>query len=69
MEQDTDRRKVAEVISKQDKTNLRLGQLEYALGLNDSKPKVFEDIENGLADVKAEMAVNKNQADFDSNVC
>ena len=58
IELDTDRRTVAEVISKQERINQRLGNLEYALGLNDSKPKVFEEIENTLAEIKAEMAVN-----------
>ena len=55
-----DRRRVEEMTSKQDRLNYRVGQLEYALGLNDSKPKVFEDIENELADLKSEVAVNKN---------
>ena len=43
--------------------------MEYALGLNDSKPKVFENIENSLADLKADVAVNKNQADFRVAAC
>ena len=63
-ELDSDRRRVAEVISKQDRINARLGNLEYALGLNDKKPKVFEDIENTLAEIKADIAVNRNQAEY-----
>lgn len=40
-ESDTDRRKVAEVSSKYDRIISRLNQLEYSLGLSDTKPKLF----------------------------
>lgn len=69
LELDSDRRRVAEVISKQDRIFDRLGQLEYTLGLQDSKPKVFEDIENTMAEMKAEIATNKNEAEFRVTCC
>ena len=60
LESNADRKRVAEVSSQQVKMLGRLNNLEYALGLNDSKPKVFEDIENTLADLQSDIAVNKN---------
>ena len=33
--------------------------LEYTLGLNDSKPIVFEEIDDKIADMKSSIEVNK----------
>ena len=66
---DSDRRKVAEINSKQDRINFRLGQLEYTLGLNDSKPQIFEDIENKVAEVRSDLAISESESKFRFNIC
>ena len=66
---DIDRRKVAEINSKQDRINFRLGQLEYTLGLNDIKPQIFEDIENKVAEVRADLVISESESKFRFNLC
>ena len=55
MEQD--RRKTAEAYLRLERVQERLFRVEYALGLNKEKPKVFMDIDNNIAQLKADMAV------------
>ena len=63
-ELDSDRRKVAEVSSKQDRVNQRLMSIEYILGLSETKPKIFEDLEDKIANNKALIAENANETSY-----
>ena len=38
------------------------------MGLNESKPKVFEDLEDKIADVKASVAQNKDESEYRDNL-
>ena len=67
-ESDNDRRRVAEVISKQDRIGQRLAALEYSLGLTDTRPKLFQEIDNKIADIRALIAENKNDGDFKQGI-
>lgn len=39
------------------------------MGLNDARPKVFEEIENKFADVKCEMVEKHSEAIYRSGLC
>ena len=64
-----DRRKVASVTSTQDRIKERLSQLEYALGLSEKRPQIFEDFDDKIADNKMQMAQNHNDMEFRTDVC
>jgi len=66
---DDDRRKVAEINSKQDRVTDRLQRLEFTLGLNDKKPQIFEDIENKVAEVKSDLAISVSESNYRVSMC
>ena len=39
------------------------------MGLNDSRPKVFEEIDNKFADVKSDLAMKHVEAIYRSGIC
>ena len=49
--------------------NERLTKIEYAIGLNSSKPKVFKDLENQICDLKAAIAVADNDSQYRDTLC
>ena len=64
IEADTDRSKVAKMTVKHDNVLKRLTKIEFILNLNSQKPKVFEDIDNAIAAIKSDIAINKSEAEF-----
>ena len=68
-ELEQDRRNVAQVCSNQDRINSRLNNIEFAMGLNDARPKVFEEIENKFADFKCDIAEKHNDAIYRVGLC
>jgi len=39
------------------------------MGLNEAKPKIFEDIDDKIADTKATIAYNRQEAEFRVSIC
>lgn len=68
-ERDEERRKVAEICSKQDRINQKLRQIEYTLGLDANKPQVFEEIENKVAEIKADFAIYASETNHQVALC
>ena len=68
-QQAADSRKVAEMESKHERLLARLHQVEFALGLNDSKPKVFQNIDDKFAEMRAVVALNLSESNFKVGCC
>ena len=64
-----DRRAVATVQAEQNRIYQRLAQLEYVMQMSENKPKAFEMIDNKLADMRADMAQNQNEALYRVGCC
>ena len=64
---EADRKTTAEAYVKMDKILERVGKIEFALGLSNQKPKVFEDIDNHFADLKAEMALKTMESKYENS--
>ena len=63
-DRDVDRKKMVDIVFKQDRIAERLKKIEYSVGLCNEKPQIFVDIENEIADMKQGMVLNKTDLQY-----
>ena len=65
---DTDRRNIAMATVNLEKVFTRLERIEYSLKLSGTKPQIFVEIENTLADMVSSIALHKSETTYQTNL-
>lgn len=65
---DSDRRNIAMATVNLEKVFTRLERIEYSLKLSGTKPQIFVEIENTLADMVSSIALHKSESNYQTNL-